>query len=38
VDIDNFKAYNDTYGHVAGDMVLQKTAEIIKKSIAYGRY
>lgn len=33
VDIDNFKAYNDIYGYMAGDVVLQKTAEIIKKSI-----
>lgn len=33
VDVDNFKAYNDTYGHVAGDVVLQKASEIIKNSI-----
>ncbi|MDK2820857.1 MAG: hypothetical protein PWP31_822 [Clostridia bacterium] len=33
LDIDNFKCYNDTFGHVAGDVVLQKTAEIIKNSI-----
>jgi len=33
MDIDNFKSYNDTFGHVAGDVVLQKTAEIIKNSI-----
>ncbi|WP_338056048.1 GGDEF domain-containing protein [Thermanaerosceptrum fracticalcis] len=33
LDVDYFKAYNDTYGHVAGDVVLQKTAEIIKNSI-----
>ncbi|MBO8128876.1 MAG: sensor domain-containing diguanylate cyclase [Peptococcaceae bacterium] len=33
LDIDDFKAYNDTFGHVAGDVVLQKTAEIIKNSI-----
>ncbi|MFZ5755168.1 MAG: GGDEF domain-containing protein [Bacillota bacterium] len=33
LDVDYFKAYNDTYGHVAGDVVLQKAAEIIKNSI-----
>ncbi|WP_425057907.1 hypothetical protein SCACP_24740 [Sporomusa carbonis] len=33
LDIDNFKSYNDTFGHVAGDVVLQKMAEIIKNSI-----
>jgi len=33
LDIDDFKDYNDTYGHLAGDVVLQKTAEIIKNSI-----
>ncbi|CEP68783.1 Adenylyl cyclase class-3/4/guanylyl cyclase [Moorella glycerini] len=33
LDIDDFKTYNDTFGHMAGDVVLQKTAEIIKNSI-----
>ncbi|NPV27057.1 MAG: GGDEF domain-containing protein [Firmicutes bacterium] len=33
MDIDDFKTYNDTFGHMAGDIVLQKTAEIIKNSI-----
>jgi len=33
LDIDDFKTYNDIFGHVAGDVVLQKTAEIIKNSI-----
>ncbi|MCF6094376.1 sensor domain-containing diguanylate cyclase [Microaerobacter geothermalis] len=33
MDIDSFKSYNDTFGHVAGDVVLQKTADIIKESI-----
>jgi diguanylate cyclase (GGDEF)-like protein len=42
LDIDDFKTYNDTFGHVLGDLVLQKTAEIIKNSIRLvdiaGRY
>lgn len=29
IDIDQFKIYNDLYGHSAGDIALQKIAEII---------
>lgn len=31
MDVDNFKAYNDFYGHVAGDDCLQKIAEVVQK-------
>ncbi|MCE1245211.1 MAG: response regulator [Firmicutes bacterium] len=29
MDLDNFKAYNDRYGHSAGDQIIKSTAEII---------
>jgi len=32
-DIDNFKAYNDTYGHSNGDICLKKVAQGIKDSL-----
>jgi diguanylate cyclase (GGDEF)-like protein len=32
-DIDNFKGYNDTYGHDKGDTCLKKVAEQIKKAL-----
>ncbi|MGN0351317.1 MAG: GGDEF domain-containing protein [Roseburia sp.] len=31
IDIDNFKLANDTYGHMHGDSVIEKLAELIKK-------
>jgi diguanylate cyclase (GGDEF)-like protein len=32
VDIDNFKGYNDKYGHIAGDLVLKQIVKLIKQN------
>jgi diguanylate cyclase (GGDEF)-like protein len=41
-DIDNFKHYNDTNGHLAGDRLLQELARLVQQSVrkddVFGRF
>jgi diguanylate cyclase (GGDEF)-like protein len=33
IDVDNFKHYNDSHGHPAGDLVLQELAQILRQRV-----
>jgi diguanylate cyclase (GGDEF)-like protein len=36
IDVDKFKNFNDNYGHMAGDRVLESLAQMIKRNVRTG--
>lgn len=35
IDVDHFKKFNDTYGHIKGDKCLQKIAKVVLECVPY---
>jgi|GEM_PF-1125724 len=36
LDIDHFKAYNDTFGHSAGDLILKSVSQVLRETVPAG--